>query len=97
MKRLSDAAVLRIAFMFPSLTNADGLSPWNPVQFDAWANDLGRSRNEVESARFLLSIWNDEFDWDCGTFESQTAIRHWDRAHRRAFLELVCQDLSLAS
>jgi len=96
MNGFNDATILKLSFAFPSLEKADGLSPWNPVRLDSWAIELGRSRNELHSARFLLSVWNSEFDWDCGVFDPQSAIRSWDRIHRRAYLDYASQDFALA-
>lgn len=86
MKQLSDAEIIRLAQAFPSLDRAPSLWPWNPVQFDIWANAFERSVNELHSARFLLSVWNRNFDWECGHFDSQLAIRCWDHAHRWGYL-----------
>ena len=97
MERLSDEAINRLANAFPSLDKAQGLWPWNPVQFDIWANDFMRSANELHSARFLLTVWNRNFDWDCGYFDPQLAIRCWDRAHRWGYLGCQCPSYLLAS
>lgn len=97
MEPQTESKIVLIADTFPSLAKAEGVWPWNPNRLDLWASELGRTAEAVHSARFLLRLWNAECDWECGRFNAQAAIRIWDRIHRRAFLDVATQDLSVAS
>ncbi|MEZ6082226.1 MAG: hypothetical protein R3C56_43090, partial [Pirellulaceae bacterium] len=79
---------------FPSLRMARGVQPWSPNQLDIWASEILRSENEIHSARFLLSLWNDDCEWECGIWNCQLAIRGWDYVHRSAFLQLATQHVA---
>jgi hypothetical protein len=35
--------------------------------------------------RFMLSMWNPGFQWECGKFEIVPALKAWDATHRAAF------------
>ncbi len=96
MEFFNESTIVLIAESFPSLAVADGVSPWNPNRLDVWASEFGRADDAVHAARFLLRLWNLNCDWECGRFDAQVAIRIWDRVHRRVFLDVATQDLSLA-
>lgn len=95
MEIRNDLKIAEIAESFPSLKKADGVWPWSPNRLDVWASEFGRSDDAVHSARFLLRLWNADCDWECGRFDAQTAIRSWDRIHRRAFLDVATENLPL--
>lgn len=96
MELQTESKIVLIAESFPSLAKAEGVWPWNPNRLDLWASELGRVDDAVHSARFLLRLWNADCDWECGRFDAQSAIRIWDRIHRRAFLDVATQDSSVA-
>jgi hypothetical protein len=73
-----------LAETFPTLKNAPGVDPWEPHELNRWA--LGpRSPGERWAARFVLNLWNQSEDWECGSFDVFEALARWDNAHRRAF------------
>ena len=94
--RLTESGLCKVAAQFPSLRTAAGVQPWSPNQLDIWASDILRSEHEIHSARFLLSLWNDDCEWECGIWNSQAAIRAWDHAHRSAFLQLAASQHAMA-
>ncbi|MFN7948843.1 MAG: hypothetical protein U0Z53_26055 [Blastocatellia bacterium] len=74
----------QLAGSFPSLRQAPGIQPWEPARLDAWAetqNDPGT----VYAARFVLEVWNQHQEWQCGRFSISDAMYVWDEAHREAF------------
>lgn len=93
----TDTAFLELGVRFPSLEQAPGLSPWNPNQLDIWAAEQSPNRNAVHAARFLLNLWMPTQQWQCGHFVADDAIRDWDRAHRRAFLDWVVYENRLTA
>lgn len=76
-----------LAQTFPSLWNAPGVRPWNAVTVDEWASSGGPSHGELCTARFILSVWNPDEQWQCGRFDIMEALRVWDMSHRKAFLD----------
>ena len=97
MEKQSDLGFMGHAFRFPSLNEAPGIMPWNPNQLDIWASEFGRDRQAIYSAQFILERWNSGFAWERGQFDPKVALESWDTVHRRAFLELVTQDLSYSA
>lgn len=92
----SESQLEILASRFPSLKEARGVSPWNPNQLDIWASEFGRDLNAFHTAKYLLAIWNAHNGWECGPFDAKAAIQVWDRAHRRAFLESVAVEPTIA-
>jgi hypothetical protein len=93
MEKQSELGFMGYAVKFPSLCDARGVMPWNPNQLDIWAAELGRNRQAVHAARFILERWNSGFDWECGKFDPKQALECWDKSHRRVFLDLATSDL----
>ena len=89
MKKRSDLGFMSHAVRFPSLDDANGVMPWDPNQLDIWAAELGRDRQAIHAARYILERWNSGFAWECGRFDPKSALECWDRRHRIAFMELV--------
>lgn len=79
--------ILELANSFPCLRGAPGVRGlWDAVALDAWSSG-GASSGEKHTARFVLGVWNQYEDWDCGTFNLFHAMDVWDIDHRGAFLE----------
>lgn len=78
--------IRNLALRFPTLRRAEGLQPWQPVAFDAWAARYAPGAGALHAARFLLALWNGQAEWSCGRFDAVDALATWDRAHRTAFL-----------
>ncbi len=55
--------IVRLAGSFPSLVDADGLDPWDPVAFLAWAQGPASTSGSWHAAMFVLSVWNSTTDW----------------------------------
>lgn len=71
---------------FPCLRQAPGTELWDAPEFDRWAADTPLSHGEVETARFVLAVWDPAGTWRCGRFDLMEALRVWDETHRQAFL-----------
>ena len=97
MERQSELGFMNHAVRFPSLAEADGIWPWNPVRLDDWAVAIGRDKRALHAARFMLGRWNSAFSWDCGKFDPKIAIQCWDNCHRRAFLDVVTSNLTYSA
>jgi len=89
MTKQSELGFMGKAIQFPSLSDANGIMPWDPNQLDIWAAELGRDRQAVHAARFMLELWHLHFAWECGTFDPKDALECWDRVHRHVFLDLA--------
>jgi len=73
-----------LAQSFPSLEGAQGVDPWDPIRFEAWATDEETDDNVVWAAGFVLSVWegeDDDFLWDL-----QRALNDWGHSDREAFI-----------
>ena len=89
LRKHSELGFMARAIQFPSLTDANGVMPWDPNQLDIWASELGRDWQAVHSARFILDRWHPGFAWECGTFEPKRALACWDRTHCHVYLDLA--------
>lgn len=49
--------VSNLARTFPTMHQAEGLDPFDPDVFDAWAQK-GLSRGAVFAAQFILTVWS---------------------------------------
>jgi hypothetical protein len=74
-----------LARTFPSMRNALGVDPWNPLHLQTWAKGP-HSHGEIVTARFLLSVWDPHQSWNLERFDVMEALRVWDLPHREAFL-----------
>lgn len=62
----------------------EGLNPWNAEKVEkAFA---GRSHGEKCVIQFLLNLWDNKMDWECGAFDLFEAYCTWDTDRRKAFL-----------
>lgn len=82
-----DIQFIHLAMRFPTLFDADGISPWNPQRLDAWAAEQADDPAAVAAAQFVLALWNRNCQWECGAFDLLTAFENWDLPHRLGFLE----------
>jgi hypothetical protein len=71
---------------FPTLREADGVSPWDAERLEAWLLSGAPGHGAHCAGRFVLSVWNSYDQWRCGRFDLHEALSCWDEAHRRAFL-----------
>lgn len=74
-----------LASRFPTLREADGVSPWDPEKLDAWACGPKRTGGGWHAAMFVLSVWRPHAQWRCGRFSAALAMQVWDEDHRAAF------------
>ena len=78
--------IRQLARTFPSLgKNAPGIDPWIPHELNRWAVGPASS-GERHAARFVLAVWDNAADWECGRFDIVEALTVWDEPHRAAFL-----------
>ncbi len=83
------AKLVELARRFPTLQGAEGLDPWDPEKFDAWAAGSAPGSGALYAARFILEVWHQDLDWKCGRFNAVKAVGIWDGAHLAAFLSWV--------
>lgn len=81
----------KLAHSFPSLRDAPGISAWDPEALDDWAIGPVPGSGAFRSAQFILSVWNSQADWKCGTFCAVRALQTWDSDHRAAFQAWVVE------
>jgi hypothetical protein len=79
--------MLELAASFPTLRNV--LPSWDPQALDQWACGPGPGAGAFRAAQFVLSVWNAEANWQCGSFELHRAMWAWDAQHRAAFAAWV--------
>lgn len=72
-----------LARMFPMLSQAPGIDPWEPRQLDKWAKTAWDEAGQ-HAARFCLMVWNSRAKWKSGKFDLHTAWAKWDANHRNA-------------
>jgi hypothetical protein len=89
MVKRDDTEFERLALAFPALKRAVGISPWSPNQLDIWATEEATEPAAIAAAQFLLSLWNRNCRWQCGSFDMFSALEKWDVPHRSGFLESV--------
>jgi len=75
-----------LARSFPCMAKAPGAKLWDSNAFDHWAYDAPISRCELVTVRFLLAVWDRDFNWKCSRFDLMDAMSIWDEQHRAAFL-----------
>lgn len=75
-----------LARSFPTLEDADGVSPFDAEALDAWACGPVPGSGALYAAQFVLSVYNLGAPWKCGPFHAVRALAAWDRRHREAFL-----------
>jgi len=80
-----------LAKSFPTLTkSATGIEPWDALVLDHWAaTSPAVTSGSLAAARFLLHVWNDQTDWQCGRFSLREAHGTWDGNHWTAMLEFL--------
>src|SRR4051812_25322802 len=78
-----------LARSFPSLREADGLAPWDPLRFEQWLESGAPGHGAKCAGRFVLSVWNPYTSWPSGAFDLHEALACWDDAHRAAFVAWV--------
>lgn len=93
-------AMPRLCKLFPSLRNAPGCDPWDSLKMLDYACS-GASHGATLAARFVLSVWNSNTDWDAEAhregiltdedghlrrFDLFEALGTWDYKHHEAFL-----------
>jgi hypothetical protein len=83
------ARMSALALSFPTLRDADGLCPWDPLRFQCWMRSGAPGHGAKCAGRFVLSVWNPSTRWRCGTFDLHDALWCWDDKHRGAFLAWV--------
>jgi hypothetical protein len=95
MEQQKETEFMMMAMAFPTLREAEGVTPWNPNRLDIWAAEEADSPEAIAAAQFLLSQWNPGCQWECGRFNPQQAFRYWDSPHRLAYLEWASRDSSV--
>jgi hypothetical protein len=72
---------------FPGLSNAPGVQPWEPTKLALWANEqlMVQGWADRSSAQFILSVWDNEYRWECGRFDIVFAMKYWRKAELAAF------------
>lgn len=77
-----------LAWSFPCLRNAPGVSPFRPEGLDRWAASVA-SHGERVTASFILAVWDASTAWEAGRFDLMEALNVWSPSHREPFLGWV--------
>lgn len=85
----SELKTIELARSLPCLNRLASINRglWNPNELDAWA--IKASSGEKHAARFVLTVWNQYEQWQCGAFNVFDAVVAWDDVHRGAFVAWV--------
>lgn len=84
-----DARIQELARTFPSLCEAPGVrGQWSANALDEWAATVASS-GEKHSACFVLNVWNQYEEWQCGRFDLIGALTTWDAWHHQALMRWV--------
>ena len=80
-----------LARSFPTLTEGvPGIEPWDALVFAHWAAPSPAvTSGSLAATKFLLHVWNDQTDWQCGRFSLREAHGIWDGNHWAAMLEFL--------
>jgi len=92
--REPDVRIIELARSFPSLDRTNLLDNWDAVKLDRWASG-GVSHGEKIAAQFVLSVWNDREEWQCGKFDVFEAYDVWDHHHWQAFATWATKPFTL--
>lgn len=75
-----------LARTFPALCFRDELlDPWDPLGLNLWAC-RGASHGEKIVIQFVLSVWNQYEEWECGKFDFFEACAVLDEENRHAII-----------
>ena len=80
-------SIARLAKKFPSLKEAEGVSPFNSEQLMAWALESTPRPHARHAVQFILSLWDMHKRWVVGPFNVVEAFSSWDEEHKAVFLE----------
>jgi hypothetical protein len=80
-----------LALSFPTLANADGVSPWDADRLEAWLLSGAPGYGAQCAGRLVLSVWNSYHEWRCGSFDLHEALGCWDAKHRSAFVAWIAR------
>ncbi len=86
-----DVRMTLLALTFPTLTvGVPGIDPWDALVLDHWAaTSPAVTSGSLAVTKFLLHVWNDQTDWQCGRFSFREAYGAWDENHWAAMLEFL--------
>lgn len=81
----------QLALEFPTLHGGvPGISPWRPLTLDHWCATSGAVTSASRCAvQFLLHVWDDSTEWQCGPFSIRRAYGCWDAEHWAAFTTFI--------
>jgi len=75
--------ITALAQTFHSIADLDAVSNWDALALDRWA--LTASHGEKLAVQFVLAVWNQWDEWQCGRFDVFEAYGVWDAEHWAAF------------
>lgn len=91
-----------LALSFPILRRdaESAVVPWDAEALDRWACSGGATSGSLLAARFVLSVWDPETEWECMRdhnhnrsgmsrhvgFQLHRALGVWDNEQRAAFV-----------
>jgi hypothetical protein len=91
-------SMTRLARLFPTLADADGIDPWDVDRFLRWACTADLTSGALHSVCFCLQVWSARCDWrkvaaeqglngaHLESFNLVQACGVWDEPHRAACL-----------
>lgn len=77
------ARITQLAQQFHAIADLTAVMHWDAKALDTWA--VTASHGEKLAAQFVLAVWNQWEEWECGRFDVIKAYGVWDQDHWAAF------------
>jgi hypothetical protein len=77
------ARITALAQKFHAIAEHPAVVNWDANALDEWAQVA--SHGEKLTAQFVLGVWNQWEEWQCGRFDVIAAYGVWDAEHWAAF------------
>lgn len=77
----NEQLITELALSFPTLTNADGITPWDPEKLDAWACG-GASHGGRLAVQFILAVWHGQMGRLSDKPRKTPEKHNWHGTHR---------------
>ena len=87
--------ISELAKAFPSLAEQGSVKNWDAMTLDEWAASGIPCHGEKIAAQFLLRVWNQYEEWECGKFDPIEAQGVWDDEHWQGFQKWTAKPFTL--
>ena len=87
--------IVELSKAFPSLAEQGSVKNWDAMALDEWAASGIPCHGEKLVAQFLLRVWNQYEEWECGKFDPIEAQGVWDDEHWQGFQKWTANPFTL--